>query len=401
MNQNTSHNNSTALIGGVIIGLALGGACFYAGHAFWPQSGSATALTTIGGTVINPKTTVPPVGTVLAENTIADIAQMANQSVVNIDTKSSVTVSDAPMMGMQEFLFGGNSFRPQPRKLERAATGSGVIYRADGYILTNNHVVGNAQSIVVTLADKRKYDGKVVGRDRFTDLAIVKIDANDLPAAHLGQSKSLRVGDWALAIGSPLGFDHTVTLGIISALNREHIGNLAESQALNNVNLIQTDAAINPGNSGGPLLDIHGNVMGINTAIRGDAQNIGFAIPIDVARQTADELLAHGKIARAYVGVYMQDLDDKLAQSLGLPGGTKGVIVAKTAEGGPADQAGLQQGDLIKKVDGQSVASGNEVQAIVRKHKPGETVNFLIERDGQLSGVGVKIGDYPNGDEQQ
>jgi S1-C subfamily serine protease len=170
---------------------------------------------------------------------------------------------------------------------------------------------------------------------------------------------------------------------------------------VNEVQLIQTDAAINHGNSGGPLLNIHGEVIGVNTAIRPDAQNIGFAIPIDVAKETADQLVAHGNIPRAYVGIVMQNVDSKLAKSLGLAANTKGVLIAKTAEGGPADKAGLAQGDVIQKVDGQSITSGTEIQDIVHKHKPGDTVNFLIDRNNSLTTVDVKVGDYPSQDQTE
>ena len=184
--------------------------------------------------------------------------------------------------------------------------------------------------IKVTLNDKRTFKGTVVGRDSLTDLAIVKIEAKNLPAARFGTSKTIRPGDWAIAIGSPLGLDHTVTLGIISALGR------SLSDLNNSVELIQTDAAINPGNSGGPLLNIHGDVVGVNTAIRGDAQNIGFAIPVDVAKDVAAQLLAHGTIARPYLGIFMQELDEKLAHSLALSPSTKGVIIAGIAPDSPA-----------------------------------------------------------------
>lgn len=279
-------------------------------------------------------------------------------------------------------------------------TGSGVIFRSDGYILTNNHVAGNADVIEVTLNDKRKYRAKVVGKDRFTDLALLKIDGvNNLPAANFGESKALRPGDWAIAIGSPLGFDHTVTLGIISALGRLLPAGQNETSSLGNVQLIQTDAAINPGNSGGPLLNIHGDVIGITTAIRGDAQNIGFAIPVDVAKDVAQQLLDKGSIARAYIGIYMQDLNDGIARSLHVSPNTKGVLVARAAEGSPAEKAGLSQGDVIVKVDGQTVTNSKEVQAIVRKHKPGDNVEFLLSRGNELVAATIKIGDYPQKDE--
>lgn len=223
----------------------------------------------------------PAITLKIGDNAIADIAESAAPSVVNIDTQMSVSMPrdvfhNGRGFGNFEFFFGpGFQGLPQePRRFESRGSGSGVIVRKDGYILTNNHVVKNATAIKVTLNDKQVFKGKVVGRDSFTDLALVKIDAQDLPVARFGSSKALRPGDWAIAIGSPLGLDHTVTLGIVSALGRS----LADLN--NNVELIQTDAAINPGNSGGPLLNIHGEVIGINTAIRSDAQNIGFAIPI-------------------------------------------------------------------------------------------------------------------------
>jgi S1-C subfamily serine protease len=207
----------------------------------------------------------------------------------------------------------------------------------------------------------------------------------------LGTSKNLRPGDWAIAIGSPLGLDHTVTLGIVSALGRS----LSDISSLNNVELIQTDAAINPGNSGGPLLNIHGEVIGINTAIRQDGQNIGFAIPVDVFKGVADELIENGKVSRAYVGVYMQPMDKRLAKSLGVPETQSGVLVAGVQPGSPAEQAGLQREDIIQRVDGTEVESSQTVQTLVRKHKPGETISFLVLRDGKLIPIDVTIGEYP------
>jgi S1-C subfamily serine protease len=244
------------------------------------------------------------------------------------------------------------------------------------------------------LNDKRKFKGTVVGRDRVTDLALVKIEAKDLHAARLGSSKNLEPGDFVIAIGSPLGYDHSVTLGIISALGRSL--DLQNSGYEKSVQLIQTDAAINPGNSGGPLLNIHGEVIGINQAIRGDAQNIGFAIPIDVANDISTQLMTKGTIERPYLGIYMKELDEKLAKALGLPVTSKGVAIAGLAQDGPAVQAGLLQGDVIQKVDGKNVVNGKDVQEIVRSHKPGETLSLLILRNGQLKPLSVKIGTYPD-----
>ncbi len=390
-------------LGGTAIGVALS-AAFWMGHEYHPAV--TTSETTTTTSVVGSKTPTSSNVLALAENTVADIAARVSDSVVNIDTRRSITLTSA--LGadpMQNFIFGPgmgmDSFvQGRPRTYEQKGTGSGVIFKSDGYILTNNHVVGNADVIEVTLFDKRKYKAKVVGKDRFTDLALLKIDGiNNLPAANFGTSKPLRAGDWAIAIGSPLGFDHTVTLGIISALGRLLPAGHNETSSLGNVQLIQTDAAINPGNSGGPLLNIHGDVIGITTAIRGDAQNIGFAIPVDVAKDVAQQLLDRGSIARAYIGIYMQDLNDQIARSLHISPNTKGVLVARSAEGSPAEKAGLVQGDVIVKVDGQSVTNSKEVQAIVRKHKPGDNVEFLIARADTLAATTVKIGDYPEKDE--
>jgi serine protease Do len=382
-----------AWVGGTAVGVALTGA-FVAGHVYWPAQNGANS----GSADVLPAKLQPAAGMAIGENTIADIAETANKSVVNIDTRSSITISDSPFFGIpfggpMDFFFGqGNGEGMQmPRKMESKGVGSGLIFRQDGYILTNNHVIGNVQSIKVTLADKRVFDGKVVGRDKFTDLAIVKINATDLPAAKLGSSKNLRPGDWVIAIGSAMGLDHTVTLGIISALNRS-------VNEINQVQLIQTDAAINHGNSGGPLLNIHGEVIGIDEAIRPDAQNIGFAIPIDVAKDIAAQLVEHGNIARAYVGIYMQTLEPKIAKALGVPENVKGVLISRTAPGGPGAKAGLAQGDVVQKVDKQDVTTGTDIQEIVRKHKPGDTINFLVMRQNQLVPVDVKVGELQQDD---
>ncbi|HMP52900.1 MAG TPA: trypsin-like peptidase domain-containing protein, partial [Candidatus Melainabacteria bacterium] len=264
-----------------------------------------------------------PASAFLTKNVISHIAEDAGKCVVNIDTKQSVSIPDGqfsfglPFKQFQYFFgermpFDDDSDREfkGERKFESRGAGSGVIIRSDGYVLTNNHVVRKADDIEVTLSDGRKFKGKVVGRDSFTDLALVKIEANKLPIIRFGKSDQVKPGDWAIAIGNPSGLDHTVTFGIISALGRS-INALGS-----NVELIQTDAAINPGNSGGPLLNIDGELIGLNTAIQSGAQNIGFAIPIDVARDVVDQLLNKGQIDRPYLGIYMQDLNEKLAKSL-------------------------------------------------------------------------------------
>jgi serine protease Do len=385
-------------IGGAVIGAVASGS-FWAGHEFWPQATNLQAsplVSTVAppsvGKAIVPSSQIMP----LAENTIADIAKKASESVVNIDISRTYTVAGSRFHGMNGFGFPGfgMDMEPQDRRLEQKGLGTGVIYRSDGYILTNNHVVGNADKIKVTLNDNRKFDGKVVGRDSFTDLALVKIDATGLKAADFGSSKNLRPGDWAIAIGSPLGFDHSVTLGIISALGRT-----LDMPGNNNVQMIQTDAAINPGNSGGPLLNIHGSVIGINVAIRGDGQNISFAIPSDVVNDIAEQLLTKGSIQRAYLGIYMQDVDADVAKSLNLPEGTKGVLVARSAPDGPAAESGLETGDVIQKVDGLAVTTSKEVQGAVLKHKPNEKMNLLVSRGRAVKEITVKVGERPTKDQ--
>jgi len=380
------------LAGGIAIGIALS-AAFFAGHHFWPTpSGLPTQ---------SPHAPIAqsqaPTGAFLsmAENTIADMASKASESVVNIDISKNIQVPAASLNSPFQFFFGnGLEQDGSPRKFQQHGSGSGVIIRQDGYVLTNNHVVGQADEIKVTLNDKREFQGKVVGRDSFTDLALVKIEATGLPIAQLGTSKNLRPGDWAIAIGSPLGLDHSVTMGIISALGRS----LSD---INSVDFIQTDAAINPGNSGGPLLNIRGEVIGLNTAIRGDGQNIGFAIPIDIAKEVVDQLVKGGKIKRPYVGIYMQDLNEKIARAIGVPANTKGVLIAKVDPEGPAALGGLTAGDVIEKIDGKEVMTSKEVQKRIRSHKVDETVDFLVLRNGALTATTVKLGDYPQKEQSE
>jgi serine protease Do len=277
--------------------------------------------------------------------------------------------------------FGG-----PPREFKQHGLGSGVIVSADGYILTNNHVVGDAEEIHVALMDKREFTAKVIGKDPKTDLALIKIDTKDqLPVAELGDSDSTEVGDWVLAIGNPFGFSLTVTSGIISAKGRALGGQYDD--------FIQTDASINPGNSGGPLFNTRGEVVGINTAIysrTGTSAGIGFAIPIDMVKRVMDQLKATGRVVRGKLGVEIQEVTADLAQSFGLAK-TEGALVAGIEKGTPAEKAGIQQGDVIVGFNGRPVRNEHELPSMVAETGIGKTVSVDLIRNGKRMSIPVTI----------
>lgn len=341
-------------------------------------------------------------------DTIADIAQQAAPSVVNIEVRrkdESLGISnfdfDMPNFGggTFKFFYNGRQVTPgtpipipkiSPKARKASATGSGFVIRQDGYILTNAHLVKGASEIRVSLNDKRSFDATIVGTDSFSDLAVLRINAGNLPALKLGSSEKLRPGEFAIAIGSPLGFDHTVTLGIISAIGR------TITDINGNINFIQTDAAINPGNSGGPLLNFRGEAVGVNTAIQANAQNIGFSIPNDVARNVAEDLIKNGSISRPWLGIGMSELTEAHVKSLGVPATTRGVFVRQVFEGSPAQQAGIESGDIIQKIEGKTISGPRDVQEIVKAHRVNEKLNFLILRGATSKPVEVTIGQYPD-----
>ena len=277
----------------------------------------------------------------------------------------------------------------QPRSMQdRRPIAAGIIIGPDGYILTSSHILHANFDITVVLNDKRKFDAKVIGKDPFMDLAVIKIEATALPVAKFGDSNRLRVGDWAIAVGSPFGLEHSVTLGIISGIGRS-------LEQMNSIpDMIQTDAALNHGNSGGPLLNAKGEVIGINTAIRNQAQNISFAIPSDRAQSIAKELEMHGNIARPYLGINMMDVDAQTAKMMSYPE-EDAVIVAYVMPDSPCQKAGLDVHDLIEKIDNQPVKSKIEVRKIVQNHKPDDVLAFsLLRKDGREVRK-VKLGTYP------
>ena len=273
-------------------------------------------------------------------------------------------------------------FKDMPK--EQRGSGSGIIISADGYIVTNNHVVENASKVTVGLSDKRQFDATVVGTDPLTDLAVVKIDANNLPVAFLGNSDNIKVGQWVMAIGNPLSLASTVTAGIVSAIGRGQLGLIRDSYGVEN--FIQTDAAINPGNSGGALVDLSGSVIGINSAIAsgggGTYIGYGFAIPVNLAKAVAQDLIAHGKVSRGYIGINIGEVDNAIAKSLGMDK-PKGIIIQGIVEDGAASQSDLRAGDIILEIDGREVNRPNELQSYVASLTAGTTVKLKIFRDGE------------------
>jgi Do/DeqQ family serine protease len=334
------------------------------------------------------------------EDAFVSVADRATPSVVNVSVKvkreagAEGGVSPEMEERFREFLgpeLYERFFRRRAPRDEGRAAGSGVVVDPRGYILTNNHVVENATEIEVRLSDGRRFKAALVGRDGRTDLAVLKIEkpAGPLPVADLGDSDRLRVGQWAIAIGNPFGLDRTVTVGIISATGRTHVG-VAAYEAF-----IQTDASINPGNSGGPLLNLDGRVVGINTAIVSSGQGIGFAIPINLARDIMTQLIARGKVVRGWLGVAIQDLSPELAAGFGVKEDA-GVLVADVMKDGPAAAAGLKPGDVIVEFGGAAIKDVPDLQKRVAAVEPGRLAPVTVIREKRTVTLSVKIGEQPS-----
>jgi Do/DeqQ family serine protease len=277
-------------------------------------------------------------------------------------------------------------FRRPP---DAVATGSGVIVDQEGYILTNNHVIEEAQSITVRLSDARKFSARLIGRDPKTDLAVLKVESGGpLPVARLGDSDRLRVGQWAIAIGNPFGLDRTVTVGIISATGRTRVGVVAYES------FIQTDASINPGNSGGPLLNLDGQVVGINTAIVAAGQGIGFSIPVNMAKDVMRQLIDQGRVVRGWLGIVIQDVTDELGPTFGVRE-REGVLVSEVMDGGPAATAGVRPGDVITELGGARISEVTDLQRRVAATRPGESVALTVIRERAPLSISVKLGEMP------
>ncbi|TPA33002.1 2-alkenal reductase [Burkholderia pseudomallei] len=334
----------------------------------------------------------PGVGGAPAQSSYADAAQKAMPAVVNVFSSKDGSLPPDPRAKdpLFRYFFGDRNARRQQEE-PAANLGSGVIVSSEGYILTNQHVVDGADQIEVALADGRTATAKVIGSDPETDLAVLKINMTNLPTITLGRSDQSRVGDVVLAIGNPFGVGQTVTMGIISALGRNHLGiNTFE-------NFIQTDAPINPGNSGGALVDVNGNLLGINTAIysrSGGPPGIGFAIPVSTARNVLESIITTGTVTRGWIGVEPQDVTPEIAESFSLAQ-KSGAIVAGVLQGGPADKAGIKPGDILMSIDGEDITDTTKLLNVVAQIKPGTPAKVHVVRKGKELDVTVVIGKRP------
>jgi len=344
----------------------------------------------------------------------ASVAKKVSPAVVFIKVEKKIqsqpTFEFFSPFGDEGFPFGDEFFRrffgipfheqprrrlPEPPRRQRRilGQGSGFIVSDDGYILTNNHVVGDADKVTVRLSDGREYTATIIGTDPQSDVAVIKIDAEDLPVLALGDSDALEVGEWVIAIGNPFGLSHTLTAGVVSAKGRSGVG-ITDYE-----DFIQTDAAINPGNSGGPLVNLDGKAVGMNTAIftrSGGYMGIGFAIPINMVKAIRDQLIEHGHVTRGYLGIAIQDLTPDLAKTFELEN-QKGILVAEVTEDSPADKAGLKAGDVIVEMNGKPVSRVSSFRNRVSLTPPGTKIKLTVFRDGKQKTLSVKVGKMPEG----
>mgnify|MGYP000926533504 CR=1 FL=1 len=370
-----------AILGAFLAGIVFIGGVFFASGNYWMDRVQANSEESVDSDSSSP----PGVGA----STIADIVEKAGPAVVKIETyvstkSQSNTYFDDPLY--RQF-FGQFDYTPE-QKVQQGV-GSGFIISTDGYILTNEHVVSDAQEIQVSIADVEKpVSAKVIGSDEELDLAVLKIDAGkDLPTIKLGKSSAVNVGNWVIAIGNPYSLDHTVTVGVISAKGRP-----ITVQDRNYRNLLQTDASINPGNSGGPLLNLQGEVIGINTAVGSEAQGIGFAIPSDTVSKVVDDLIKEGKVTRGWLGVEIQDVTQSIADNLGLED-LEGVLVRSVTSGGPAEKAGVEKGDIILSWNGSKVKNTDQLLDYVGAEQSGKQVKLTVWRDKKTAELTVTLGE--------
>jgi len=331
-------------------------------------------------------------------NFVVDVVRETGPAVVRINAAKTVRTQVPPALGDPFQRFFGSQVPVEPNERVERGTGSGFIVSDDGQIFTNAHVVAGAEQVSVTLKDGRTFAGTVLGSDPLTDVAVVKIEADNLPVVQLGDSDQLQVGEWAIAIGNPLGLDNTVTTGILSATGRRSAEIGVPDKR---VDFLQTDAAINPGNSGGPLLNANGQVIGMNTAIIQNAQGIGFAIPINQAQDIAQQLAAKGKVDHPFLGIQMVTVTPELKEQIRQRTNTEiqadqGVVIMKVVPNSPAAQANLQGGDVIQSVQGQRIESADQVQKIVSQTPVGDELSLEVLRNGQVQTLTIKVGLLPS-----
>ena len=336
-----------------------------------------------------------------------DLVEQNSPAVVNISTTQKIRVPGHGGYGMPDLQLPENSpfnelFRhffddgaAGPRQREAQSLGSGFIISKDGYIMTNYHVIDGADEVIVRLNNRKTYKAQVIGSDKASDIALIKVDAEDLPTVKIGNSSQLKIGEWVLAIGSPFGFESTVTAGIVSAKRRA-------LPSENYVPYIQTDVAINPGNSGGPLFDLDGEVVGINSQIfsrSGGFMGLSFAVPIELAMNVVDQLRTSGHVSRGYLGVLIQDVDHNLAETFGMSR-PQGALVAKVLPGSPAEKAGIQLGDVILKYNNQELRESSQLPPMVGNTKAGDRAKLTVLRQGREQKVDITIGELPDEDDQ-
>ncbi|MFN5400430.1 MAG: HhoA/HhoB/HtrA family serine endopeptidase [Pseudanabaena sp.] len=365
-------------------------------------------------TVVTPVTQVASISPAIAQesdkvksitvprNYVVEAVNRTGPAVVRIN--ASRTVASNQQIP-QEFLedpmfrqFFGDQLRRMPRERVERGTGSGFIINKEGDIITNAHVVSGADKVTVILKDGRQIEGKVIGSDELTDIAVVQVKPDNLPTVSLGSSANLQPGDWAIAIGNPLGLDNTVTAGIISAIGR----NSGQIGVDKRVSFIQTDAAINPGNSGGPLLNQNGEVIGVNTAIIQGAQGLGFAIPIETAQRIAKQLIANGKVSRAYLGIQMVTVDPNVKRQVNQDtefgiqiSEDKGVLITRVVDDSPAAKAGAKRGDVIVRFNDKEILTADQVTQLVEDRAVGDKIRMEVKRAGQTVALNVETAQFP------
>lgn len=381
---------SLVLLGG---GMALGGNYLINTPQSIAQDADSQPVTTESD-----KAKATEMAIAVPQNYVSDVAKKVGNSVVRIDASRKVA-TNVPAMFNDPFFrqFFGSQMPNIPNEQIQRGLGSGFVVSSDGLILTNAHVIDGSDKVEVTLKDGRTYEGEVMGTDSFTDVAVIKIEAEDLLAVTFADSDQIQPGEWAIAIGNPLGLDNTVTTGIVSATGRSgsQVG-VADKR----VSFIQTDAAINPGNSGGPLLNAKGEVIGINTAIIQNAQGLGFAVPVNTARDIAEELIAKGKVDHPFLGIQMAQINPQLKEQLKTAknlevNANEGILIVEVAPNSPAARAGLESGDVIQEIAGKAVTETDEVQQAVAKTEVGEKLALGLQRDGKKLELDVEVGILP------